>query len=509
MGGLVRQVFTSSGNTTIPANVSAVRVTTSQTLGSGPYFGANVLLIGSDGIVYAWGVNGGDVGNGTTAGVSSPTAIQNTTVFPPGTVNQLFVQNATYATPVGVLALTKAGDLYGWGGNSVGQLGIGTSSITSTPVICVAPLKFSEIFVSTNNSQNSCCFGLAPNGQLYGWGANTNGQLGNGNVLAQSSPALVLGGLSFTKIFTGGSTTTFGLTASGQAYAWGFNGSFGVCGTGVATTPNAYSSPVAVVGGLSFSTIIMDPTNDYTLGLTASGQLYAWGYNGTGSLGVGDLVNRSSPVLVLGGHTWQSVTAMWGSVIGITTSGQAFAWGSNPYGQLGIGNVTTVSSPVAVLGGLSFSQVVVGGNNLSAIYALGLTTTGAIYAWGGNTNGQLGTGGVVTVSSPVAVVGGLTFSNIYIQNNNNSSFATTASGQLYAWGNNASGQLGLASTTPQSSPVLVLGNHYPQTSLPQNVFTLPVVPGQTYAITLNQQNALFGSTPIGNMVSQVVVEYIQ
>ena len=98
----------------------------------------------------------------------------------------------------------------------------------------------------------------------------------------------------------------------------------------------------------------------------------AWGYNGRGQLGDGTIVNKSSPVSVIGGITdWSQVSAGNRHSLGVTSSGIAWAWGSNVFGQLGDGTTVAKSSPVSVIGGITnWSQVSAGGS-----HSLGVTSS--------------------------------------------------------------------------------------------------------------------------------------
>jgi alpha-tubulin suppressor-like RCC1 family protein len=117
-----------------------------------------------------------------------------------------------------------------------------------------------------------------------------------------------------------------------------------------------------------------------------------------------------------------------------------------------VGDVTPRSSPVAVLGGLTFREVCSFDNSLS----FGLTFDGSLFAWGGlNSNGELGVGDVSSRSIPVAVLGGLKFRKVVVSQK--SVYGLTTGGDLYAWGGNANGQLGLGDVASRSSPVAVLG----------------------------------------------------
>ena len=397
--------------------------------------------------------------------------------------------------------LTESGDAYMWGANGNGQLGVGDVLSRSSPVAVLGGLKFKKIVPGVFNM-----FGIAPDGTTYGWGINSSGVLGNGDVVPRSSPVAVLGGLKFREIITsfGNSVRCYGLTFDGTLYAWGENphGSLGVGDL----TPR--SSPVAVLGGLKFKLVVA--TNNSTYAIAENGAAYSWGLNDYGQLGHGDVIPKSSPVAVLGGLVFQDLSAnpmesIPDNVYGLTETQVLYAWGANDNGQLGVGDVIPRSSPVAVLGGLTFRSVIASGRNSFA-----LTNDGTLYAWGFNADGQLGVGDVVPRSSPVAVLGGISFQEINTSGGIfESKFGLSSDGKLYAWGYNLSGELGVGNTVPRSSPVAVLGGLSLKTQDDSTVvLDIPVVGGNTYALKLGAGPCFFGSNPIGNNIQRVEITYV-
>jgi alpha-tubulin suppressor-like RCC1 family protein len=137
-----------------------------------------------------------------------------------------------------------------------------------------------------------------------------------------------------------------------------------------------------------------------------------------------------------------------GLIAGGTLPGAAYCWGDNTYGELGNGSNTASLTPVAVSGGLTFTQIGVGRGFVCAV-----TTAGAAYCWGDNTNGELGNGTTANSSTPAAVSGGLTFSQVSA--GFDSSCGVTTSGAAYCWG--AAGELGNGSNNSSTTPVPVSG----------------------------------------------------
>lgn len=269
-------------------------------------------------------------------------------------------------------------------------------------------------------------------GNMYAWGNNTaSNPMPIGDTVARSSPVAILGALTVKPRTTPngstlGATPEFLLTTSGQAFAWGSNGftGAGCLGTGSAVAALVVSSPVAVLGGLKFSSVYASA--QVGAGLTPNNKLYIWGLNN----GDGNNGSKSSPVAVLGALRF--ATYLPGTSIGLDTTGKAWGWDNRNFlnGVLGNGDNVAHSSPIAVLGAHTFTKIV---DDIGFGSACGLDTAGQAWCWGDNSNGQLGDGTLVSKSSPVAVIGGLVFTNIYATGSG-SYFGQTADGTLYAWG---------------------------------------------------------------------------
>ena len=190
----------------------------------------------------------------------------------------------------------------------------------------------------------------------------------------------------------------------------------------------------------------------YTCGVTTSGTAYCWGEGGYGQLGNGTFTNSSpTPMAVSGGLTFATVSAGTSlTTCGVTTAGAAYCWGVNSEGEFGSGTATDSPTPVAVSGGLTFATVSAG-----TAYTCGVTTAGAAYCWGRNGFGQLGNGTTTSSTTPVAVSGGLTF--VAVSAGPEATCGVTTAGAAYCWGRNGSGELGNGATTSSTTPVAVSG----------------------------------------------------
>ena len=336
--------------------------------------------------------------------------------------------------------------VWAWGYNAQGQLGDGTTTNRSSPVSVVG--GFTDWCQVSASSKHT--LGVRANGTAWGWGFAYSGQLGDGLADSnKSSPVSVVGGFTDWRQVSAGYLHGLGLRTNGSLWAWGEN----LCGAlGDGTVTNK-SSPVSVVGGFT-DWCQISAGQRFSAAVRSNGSIWTWGCNTFGQLGDGTTVSRSSPVSVVGGFTnWCQVSAGTSHIIGIRTNGTLWAWGSNTQGQLGDGGFTASRlSPVSVVGGFTdWCQV---SNSYSPSFAI--RTNGTAWGWGYNASGQLGNNSTVARSSPVSVVGGFT-DWCQVSAGSSHTIGLRTNGTLWAWGSNNSGNLGNNSTTSRSSPVSVVG----------------------------------------------------
>ena len=426
------------------------------------------------GAAYCWGENStGQLGNGSATESRVPVAVSGNLSF------SAVAAGATYAC-----GLTSAGAAYCWGSNVVGQLGTSSTTSSSTPVPVSGGLTFTALAAGYGHA----C-GLTSAWATYCWGDNSSGQLSNGSTTSYSTtPVAVLGGLSFSAIAAGGGHTC-GRTSTGELYCWG-NNWYGQLGDGT-----AWTAPAPVAGASSFSAL--GAGDVHTCGLVSAGA-FCWGDNSFGQLGTGSTTSSFTPVPVAGASSFGALATGAAHTCGLTSGGAAWCWGANDYGQLGVGSSTYSAIPVPVSGGLSFTALaagyghtcglnssgaaycwganvfgssvsygaspvaVSGGPPFTALVAsyghtCGLTSAGAAYCWGYNFIAQYddGSASYRYDSIPVAVPGGVTF--VALAAGSSHACGLTSAGTAYCWGHNFLGELGDGSTTGSTSPVPVTG----------------------------------------------------
>lgn len=303
-------------------------------------------------------------------------------------------------------------ELYGWGRNDYGQVGDSTTANRSTAVAIDKSGVMWGKTISAVEGGNGFTLALSTDGRMYSWGANVYGELGNSTNAFSVSPVAVdvhraLLGETVTAISAGGSTSA-ALTASGKVYAWG-DGGQGQRGDGT-FSPAQTPWPVDTSGVLNGKTITkISVGGNHMLARSSEGKVYAWGLNNSGQLGNGSgTAQFPTPSAVdmtgvLSGKTVTAVSAGSDFSLALTSEGKVYAWGSNYSGTLGNGTTTDSNVPVAV----NMSGVLAGKTviAISAGYghALALTDEGKVYGWGSG-GGAIGDGTTDMRASPVAVV---------------------------------------------------------------------------------------------------------
>jgi alpha-tubulin suppressor-like RCC1 family protein len=256
---------------------------------------------------------------------------------------------------------------------------------------------------------------------------------------------LLLGGTAsaVTPVLTGGGNHTAVIRSDGTLWTAGLNanGQLGLGDTAsrtVLTQVGTETAWVQVSSGLVF-----------TAAVKRDGSLWTWGINDQGQLGTGNTTQQIVPTRVGTDSDWASVACGQDFTLAVKSSGTLWAWGDNQYGQLGDGTTADKLTPVRV-GVDSDWAAVRAGNN----HSLAVRRDASLWAWGRNNNGQLGyptTGAMSTV--PQIVDTASDWATVSAATGFGAGLKST--GKLWTWGLNASGQLGVGSTTNQPRPTAV------------------------------------------------------
>lgn len=249
------------------------------------------------------------------------------------------------------VAVCASGQVYSWGAGGEGQLGIGLTTVSKVPrprpVPIPSPLPITVIQVACGNSHS---LALTKGGQVFSWGFNSHGQLGLGKEVAlQPIPALVrsLIGVPVTQVAAGG-THTLALTLPGLVYCCGANkaGQLGLNRVDEKGRFNICAVPALRVLGVSF----ISCGEAHSAVLTKGGQVFTFGEGSQGQLGHNASANELLPKLVEGmdGLVSQIACGSHHTLV-LGSSGQLWAFGSGVKGQLGTGITEGCLRPTSVL----------------------------------------------------------------------------------------------------------------------------------------------------------------
>ena len=311
--------------------------------------------------------------------------------------------------------------------------------------------------------------------QLWVWGGANDGKLGLNNQTNISSPTqLPAGSGNWTNIVANysagpgtnqnanGNITMFAIKNSTELWGWGYNeqGALGI------NDRTSYSSPKQVPGSWAKAYTIKSGA----AAINTDGELWMWGYNQHGQLGQNEKESTrtgySSPVQVPG--AWSDLLSSNNANLAFKTDGTLWGWGNGNKGELAQNNRTRYSSPVQI-SGTDWSHFPKGAGGWNRVYK----TDGSLWGWGSTSYGGLGQntspgGGAESFSSPVQIVG--TWSNV---SGGTAALMPKTNGELWVVGQNTMGQLGLNTTVRYSSPVQ-LGT---DTDWTNNVFSNDVMSG--------------------------------
>jgi len=282
---------------------------------------------------------------------------------------------------------------------------------------------------------------LLGSGEIWCWGDNAQGQLGRGDTAPHDAPAAA--GTGRWRTVAAGYEHACAIDTGSQLLCWGRNFE-GQLGLG-AMAPLNVLTPTAVPG-LLFTDV--DTGFVHTCAIDRSGVLSCWGRDSHGQLGTQtteDIVPVPEPVA--SSQLWVKVSTSEGSSCAIDTNTDAWCWGNNSDGQLGLGTQTLEENAPQPLAGPSWAQITAGYTHTCG------SRGGQLWCWGGNASGQVGTGARETEPSPT-LIRDEAFLSISAGKRTLSTCGVDATGRLWCWGDNASGQLGVLGDD-QVAPTLV------------------------------------------------------
>ena len=440
---------------------------------------------------------------------------------------EIYSEEIDYSTKIQTQAgsslyIDSEGNLYTFGNNEYGQLGVGEKIDEegdlinfNTPQQIVVGNNEKVVQAGFTNSYTSSListYAITESGDLYMWGGNFNNNLGvdpySGAVLSPQKINFP-NGEKVTKVEHSDGLKnayyTIALTESGNVYVWGDN-SEGQLGLGYTSSANdPVTTPTLVeIEEIKNEKIVDISNNGQLQAVTESGDLYMWGDNIAGQVGSGDNQNSVivTPTKIKIGENEKVKNAHTNTYLSyvITKTDKLYAWGLNS--QYSLGNESQENSYEPILIDLvpGSEEDTVAEAWVSVYDSYAITTDGTLYKWGINNDGQVGngtsgTGEEVTKPLEIDVVPGEVDNIKPIQSNyetDTSSFAITEDGNIYTWGSNNNGQLGLSKDdNPIDEPELV--------NLNDEKAIYADIAGNSFILTDQGNLYFFGSNTYGEL----------
>uniref|UniRef100_A0A3B3XBU6 HECT domain-containing protein n=1 Tax=Poecilia mexicana TaxID=48701 RepID=A0A3B3XBU6_9TELE len=304
------------------------------------------------------------------------------------------------------LFLLHDGSVYTCGSNCCGQLGHNRDGTSPELVGALDTQKITMVSCGRAHSM-----AINEQGQVFAWGAGEGGQLGLGTVeAAVRIPRLVkrLCDHSISQVMCG-NQHCIALSRDGQLFTWGQNTS-GQLGLGKGEPSKLTPHPLKSLAGIPLAQITAG--GDHSFALSLSGAVFGWGKNRAGQLGLNDKQDRAVPCHIKFLRSQKVVYICCGDehTAALTKDGGLFTFGDGSWGQLGHGSTNNELLPRRVLElmGTEVSQIACGRHHTLAL----VPSSSMVYAFGCNSHGQLGTGILGDSRSPFPVKSGFLTGNL-------------------------------------------------------------------------------------------------
>ncbi|BDR53322.1 hypothetical protein KIM372_12290 [Bombiscardovia nodaiensis] len=376
------------------------------------------------------------------------------TITPPAAQGLKYVTAST--GPRHTVAVGSDGNVYSWGDNSDGELGNGSQDVGvgiaggfHNRAVKIAELNNAGIIEVGAGYWTSVA--LSSDGSVYTWGRGTNGELGQGSSTEHSlTPKKVVFPATAAKIvhISTGWYHTMCLDATGHLYAWGDDRA-GQQGDGSSGDTTYYPRAVRIP---QVSSVVSVATGwAHTLVLGSNGRLYSWGANHYGQIGsASSAMGIDTPVAVNTSLSFRAIGAGAYHSLAVATDDTVWTWGRNDGYQLGDGTATPKAEPVQISVPARLTSITGGWG-----YSTGMTASGEVWGWGTSQYGELadiGTSRYARKMTNIPV--GVTFVRL-IAESAYQTIAMAQDGTTWAWGRNNNGQLGSGGTasyysTPQN-----------------------------------------------------------
>ncbi|HET7538554.1 MAG TPA: hypothetical protein VFK05_01735 [Polyangiaceae bacterium] len=322
---------------------------------------------------------------------------------------------------------TRYGALYCWGKGADGRLGLADLQDRDSPTRVGSD---SDWLAVATGAAHSCA--LKTDGSVWCFGSSSVGQLGQGTIDSSSLPLRVPLSSKVLQL-SSEANTACAVLETGELYCWGRNweGNIGLNDT------HPGVDQLSPVRSGDYNDWKLSATGDgHTCAVRGIGLLYGWGRNTAGNLGLGQIddLQRRSATRIGDAEDWLSVVSGQDSSCGIRREGNLYCWGGNSFGNLGLGDRDQRLVPTQVVPGRVWQQIAI-----DTFHACGIDADDNLYCWGRGIEGQLGTGDNDERLEPVSIGPG--FAQVAV--GRMFTCAVTLGDDVMCTGENVAGQLGL------------------------------------------------------------------
>lgn len=418
--------------------------------------------IKTTGTLWSWGQNAfGQLGLNDTTQRSSPIQVGTDT-------NWVKVQSGLSFS----IALKSDNTLWGWGLGSSGQMGDGTTNTYSSPI------QIGDVFNpdwKDFSVGDAHVLAIKTDGTVWGWGNNSNYELGDSGVTANRSSPIQLSSISDAVVVSAGkASTSVAINSSNQLWVWGYTSKYHF--------PQQNPNTVFVVSTVLWdSTLALPITSVVSASLgTATNQGWYIGNDGylytipgasLANVGTGtepaNAIIRSVPVQIGTDTNWKSVKTVQNQsngqpiqTVGIKTDGTLWSWGINPI-FTAFNNNGSSTSPIQIGTGSNWSNFTLFSTDYATAGFIGITTGSTMYGIGSNINGALGVNDSnvnITTFTQIGTESTWVSASAFFNDNNSNTkpyvYAIKSNGTLWGWGGDSGFyQLDSTISTNKSSPI--------------------------------------------------------
>lgn len=309
---------------------------------------------------------------------------------------------------------------------------------------------------------------ITESGQVYTWGMNFYGQLGNGTTRESREPVNITEKFELNneeKIvkIVSGSHHNIALTSIGRIFTWGKKGVLGDGTSENKLLPNEITDNFSLKQNEIITDIFTNERADHSIAITSKGAVYTWGDNSYGQLGDGTTRNKLSPVNITSYFVTSSMENSVFSLgsdhtLALLPDGQIYSWGRNNKGQLGTGTKEDSQLPLHINNkfNISYNEKIIS-INVSLYHSQALTDKGNLYSWGTGDSGQHGDGTYVDKFLPIKVTSYFNLNSgerlIKSYSVGSHTFAISSLHRVFGWGHNLNGQSGDGTTISKAIPI--------------------------------------------------------